>query len=113
MANEIILGTSVLPANECEHEATGELFEAVARHGDLARLDIDRGSLLSDEIGRLHSEGIQIYSRRKVVSCPAGATAAIPASGRHHSPQKTAGAATSARIARCLSAALGRQLRKP
>jgi hypothetical protein len=101
VANGLILATSVLPANAHEHEATKPLLDDVARHGELACLDIDRGYLPSDEVKALYERGIRINSRpwsvankgrytkeafridlrRRLVVCPGGAHATIPENG--------------------------------
>lgn len=102
VANGIILATSLLPANVQEHEATASLLAAVEAHGEVVCLDIDRGYLASDEIGRLHERGVVINSRpwliankgfytkqafhldlrKRVAVCPSGATANIRADGQ-------------------------------
>lgn len=101
VANGVILATSVLPANAREHEATKPLLDDVARHGDLACLDIDRGYLASEEVAALHARGVVINSRpwnvanggyytkeafrfdfgRRLVTCPGGISIDFPANG--------------------------------
>jgi hypothetical protein len=51
------------PANEPEHAALALLSPAVAPHGPLAELLIDRGYLGSPDIGALHARGVTIRAK--------------------------------------------------
>lgn len=102
VANGIIVAATVLPANAREHEATGALLDEAGLHGDVEALDIDRGYLASPRVAELHARGVKISSRpwagtnnglyakdafridlrRKLVTCPAGATARIVPNGK-------------------------------
>jgi hypothetical protein len=101
VAHGFILSTAVLPANDAEHMATEPLLHAVATHGRVAVLDIDRGYLGSPKVVELHRAGVTINSRpwaksnqgrftkyefdidlrRGIVTCPAGKRAIILGSG--------------------------------
>ena len=101
VANGIIVAAAVLPANAREHEATGQLLDEARAHGKVKALDIDRGYLASSRVAELHARGVQITSRpwvvandglytkeafgidlrRRLVTCPAGATTRIVPSG--------------------------------
>lgn len=101
VAHGFILGTAVRPANDAEHVATEQLLSAVARHGQVAVLDIDRGYLGSPFVAELHRDGVAVNSRpwvktnqgrftkydfninlrRGIVTCPAGKQAVILKSG--------------------------------
>jgi hypothetical protein len=101
VANGIIVAATVLPANAREHEATGPLLDEVRAHGKLKALDIDRGYLASPRVAELHARGVEITSRpwvvandglytkeafridlrRRLVTCPAGATTRIVPNG--------------------------------
>ena len=58
------------PANQPEHEVVALLTPAVAAHGPLAELFIDRGYLGSPTIGILHAQGVAI--RAKAWTSPNG-----------------------------------------
>lgn len=101
IANRIVLGTAIEPANRREHEPAAGLLDAARRHGKIRAAQFDRGYLSSPEVPRLHRDGVQIDSRpwRKAndgrftkedfhvdldaggVVCPAGNTARIPPGG--------------------------------
>lgn len=102
IANGFILATAVEPANVPEYEPAARLLDAVARHGSIAVLDIDRGYLASPAVEALHREGAVISSRawrpnphsgfftkeefdidlrKGRVVCPAGESASIFPSG--------------------------------
>lgn len=102
IANNLVLATTVVPANIQEHQAAATLLERVAEHGTVDVVDIDRGYLSSDAIAKLHQEGVTINSkpwvptnkglftkldfdidaRRKLVTCPNGKTARAVDSGK-------------------------------
>jgi len=102
VANRIILAAAVMPANAREHEATGLLIDEARAHGEVTALDIDRGYLASPRIAELHEHGVVIRSRpwvvandglytkeafridlrRRLITCPAGATARIVPNGK-------------------------------
>jgi hypothetical protein len=93
----LVLATAVEPANAREHEPAERLIDAVERHGEVEILDIDRGYLASPAVERLHRAGVTIHSRawamtnhglftkadfridlrRRLVTCPGGASAPI------------------------------------
>lgn len=101
VANGFVVATELLPANKQEHEATASLLAQVAHLGPLARLDIDRGYLASDEVRRLHEAGVEVVSRpwavanhglfpkeafsfdfkRRLIVCPAKRSATLPVNG--------------------------------
>ncbi|HYO96845.1 MAG TPA: IS1182 family transposase, partial [Polyangiaceae bacterium] len=101
-ANNLILATAVEPANVREHEPAERLLTAVAEHGDIEILDIDRGYLPSPAVEALHQAGTVINSRpwaptnkglftkddfridarRRQVTCPNGKTATATDSGK-------------------------------
>jgi hypothetical protein len=60
---DVIVGAIVRPANEPEHEALALLTPALAPHGPLAELLIDRGYLGSAAIGALHARGVAIRAK--------------------------------------------------
>jgi hypothetical protein len=102
IANNLILATTVVPANIQEHQAAPTLLDRVGHHGTIEIVDIDRGYLSSDAIARLHDEGVVINSkpwvptnkglftkldfhidvRRGIVTCPTGKTARTVESGK-------------------------------
>lgn len=102
VAHGLILGTAVKPANVAEHVATEQLLGAVANHGQVAVLDIDRGYLSSPFVADLHRDGVTVNSRpwvktnqgrftkydfkinlrRGIITCPAGKQAVILEGGQ-------------------------------
>jgi len=102
IVDNLILATAVEPANVREHEPAPRLLDAVAKHGDIAILDIDRGYLPSPRIAELFRDGTIINSRpwvptnkglftkddfrinlrRREVTCPNGKTATAVDSGK-------------------------------
>jgi hypothetical protein len=102
IANNLILATAVVPANVQEHAPAARLLDAVAAHGDIQILDIDRGYLSSPAVEALHRNGTTINSRpwamtnrglftkadfridvrRRKVTCPNGKTATAAPSGK-------------------------------
>jgi hypothetical protein len=102
IANGLILGTAVEPANVPEYKPAPRLLDAAERHGNIEILDIDRGYLPSPAVEQKHRDGVLINSRawqvnkhaglytkqdfhidlrRHRVVCPAGKTAQIFPSG--------------------------------
>ncbi len=102
IANGLILGTAVEPANVPEYMPAPRLLAAAERHGHLEILDIDRGYLPSPAVEQKHRDGALINSRawqvnkhsglytkqdfridlrRHRVVCPAGKSAQIFPSG--------------------------------
>lgn len=101
IANGLILGTAVEPANVPEYVPAERLLAVAAKHGALEVVDIDRGYLASPAIEALHRAGTTINSRawqnnnlgfftkgdfridlrRARVECPAGAVAPVLPSG--------------------------------
>jgi hypothetical protein len=101
IANRIVLGTAIAPANRPEHEQMSRLVAAARRNGDIASAYFDRGYLPSSEVAALRSQDVAIHSRAwrsstpgifgkelfqislaaGVVACPAGEIAEISASG--------------------------------
>lgn len=102
IANGLILATKVMPANLQEQAAAAGLLEAVAAHGDIAILDIDRGYLSSPAVEALYRGGTIVHSRpwaptnhgrftkndfridvrRRKVTCPNGITVTATPGGR-------------------------------
>jgi hypothetical protein len=94
---DLIVEAVARPANEPEHAALAALTTAVAPHGSLTELWIDRGYLASPEIPALHTRGVMLHAKPwtvrngerfpkhafairladRVVECPAGQTAPI------------------------------------
>jgi hypothetical protein len=67
---DLIVDAVVRPANHPEHEVVALLTPAVAAHGPLAELFLDRGYLGSPAIGTLHGQGVAI--RAKAWTSPNG-----------------------------------------
>jgi Transposase DDE domain/Transposase domain (DUF772) len=67
---DLIVDAVVRPANQPEHDVVAVLTPAVAAHGSLAELFIDRGYLGSPMIGTLHAQGVAI--RAKAWTSPNG-----------------------------------------
>lgn len=102
IVDDVIVATAVEPANVAEHQPAPRLLAAVATHGDIEVVDIDRGYLASPAIESLHRDGVIIHSRpwvrtnkglftkedfdidirRRRVTCPSGNTVAVPESGK-------------------------------
>lgn len=102
IANRIILGTAVEPANRREHEPAPRLFDAARRHGRIVAAHFDRGYLPSPDVAAMWRDGVEIYSRawgttkpgvfgkshfqicidEGVVACPAGEVTHITPSGQ-------------------------------
>jgi hypothetical protein len=98
VVHDLILSTSVVPANIQEHQATPALLERVARHGEIAVVDIDRGYLASEAVAKLYADGVRINSKpwvptnkgrftkldfdidlkRRLVTCPNGKIEVAP-----------------------------------
>ncbi len=97
--HDLIVDAIARPANEPEHAALAPLEPALARHGALGELAIDRGYLASPRIGPLHASGVTIRAKAwrspnggrfpkqaftidlpgRSVTCPAGHAAPIAA----------------------------------
>lgn len=98
MANRIILGAAVEPANRQEDAPMGRLLSDVRRHGKLRSAHFDRGYLRAPEVVELWRSGVELHSRayrptnlgfftkddfklcldNGAVVCPAGKIALIP-----------------------------------
>lgn len=63
VANKVILGTAVEPANRREHEPVGQLLEAARKHGRVVSAHFDRGYLPSPELAELWRAGAEVRSR--------------------------------------------------
>jgi hypothetical protein len=63
IANRIILGGAVVPANQPEARPTGRLINAARKHGEIAAALADRGYLPAPEIAELWRSGIELRSR--------------------------------------------------
>ena len=63
IANRIILGTAVEPANRREHEPAPRLFNAAHRHGRIVSVHLDRGDLPSPEVAALWRNGVELHAR--------------------------------------------------
>lgn len=101
IANRVILGTAVEPANRKEHEPAGRLLDAARRQGRIISAHFDRGYLSSPELAEMWRNGVVLHSRAwgtskpgifakkdfKIsvdaakVTCPAGKTTHITPSG--------------------------------
>jgi hypothetical protein len=95
---DVIVDAIVRPANEPEHATLAVVLPAIAAHGVLEELFIDRGYLASPAIATLHAAGVTIRAKAWAshngdrypkhafaidltaaqVTCPAGQTVAIP-----------------------------------
>jgi hypothetical protein len=60
---DLIVEAVARPANEPEHTVLATLTAAVARHGLLTDLWMDRGYLASPEIPRLHARGVTLHAK--------------------------------------------------
>jgi hypothetical protein len=94
---DLIVEAVARPANEPEHWVVATLTTAVARHGPLGAVWMDRGYLASPEIPRLHTRGVTLHAKPwtarngdrfpkhafairladRIVECPAHQTAPI------------------------------------
>jgi len=63
IANRLILGTAVEPANRREHEPTPRLLDDARRHGPIRSAHFDRGYLPSPAIAELRTQGVVLHSR--------------------------------------------------
>jgi hypothetical protein len=101
VANHIILGTAVEPANRKEHEPMPQLLDAARQQGSIVSAHFDRGYLPSPEVAKMWRSGIKVHSRAYnstrpgffgkshfeisvddgVVACPAGEVTHISPSG--------------------------------
>jgi hypothetical protein len=101
IANRIILGTAVEPANRREHEPVPRLLEAARRQGRIVSAHFDRGYLPSPDLADMWRNGVAVHSRAwgatkpgiydkshfrilvdaGKVTCPAGKTTHITPSG--------------------------------
>lgn len=63
IANRIILGTAVEPANRAEQFPTGRLLDAARRHGKIRSAHFDRGYLRAPEVAQMWHAGIELHSR--------------------------------------------------
>lgn len=63
IANRIILGGAVEPANQPEARPTGRLIEAARKHGEIAAALADRGYLPAPEVAELWRSGVELRSR--------------------------------------------------
>jgi len=63
IANRIILGGAVEPANQPEARPTGRLLEAARRHGEINAALFDRGYLPAPEVAELWKSGVEVRSR--------------------------------------------------
>lgn len=63
IANRIILGGAVEPANQPEARPTGRLIGVALKHGPIAAALADRGYLPAPEIAELWRSGVEVRSR--------------------------------------------------
>lgn len=63
IANRIILGGAVVPANQPEARPTGRLIDAARKHGEIAAALADRGYLPAPEVAELWRSGVELRSR--------------------------------------------------
>jgi hypothetical protein len=102
IADNLILATTVVPANVQEHAPAARLIEAAAAHGTIEILDIDRGYLSSRAVEALYRAGTLVNSRpwaqtnkgrftksdfridmrRRKVTCPNGVTVTATPGGK-------------------------------
>ena len=62
-APDLIVEAVARPANEPEHAVVATLMTAVARHGTLTDLWMDRGYLASGEVASLHERGVTLHAK--------------------------------------------------
>jgi hypothetical protein len=126
---DLIVEAVARPANEPEHAVLATLTTAVAHHGPLTALWMDRGYLASAEIPVLHARGVTLHAKpwttrngdrfpkhrftirlaERVVECPAQCTAPIlPGRSTVHFAPDTCRAC--ALRARCTTAVGGRSI---
>lgn len=63
IANRIILGGAVEPANQDEGRPTGRLLEAAKGHGQIEAAQFDRGYLRAPEVAELWKAGVELGTR--------------------------------------------------
>ena len=63
IANRIILGAAVEPANRAEDVPTSRLLNDARRHGAVRVAYFDRGYLRAPEIAQMWRKGVELYSR--------------------------------------------------
>jgi hypothetical protein len=63
IANRIILGGAVEPANLSEGRPTGRLLEIAKQHGEIEVAQFDRGYLRAPEVAELWKAGVELRSR--------------------------------------------------
>lgn len=63
VANRIILGGAVVPANQPEARPAGRLLDAAQKHGEVSAALVDRGYLPAPEIAALWKSGVELRSR--------------------------------------------------
>lgn len=63
IANQIILGTAVEPANRSEGVPTGRLLADARRHGPVRAAYFDRGYLRAPEVAQMWRKGVELHSR--------------------------------------------------
>lgn len=63
IANRLILGAAVAPANQPEAAPTGRLLTDARRHGEIQSAHFDRGYLRAPEVAALWRDGIELHSR--------------------------------------------------
>lgn len=63
IANRIILGGAVEPANKSEGLPTGRLLEVARQHGEIEEAQFDRGYLRAPEVADLWRAGVKLRSR--------------------------------------------------
>lgn len=127
LGSKLVVDAVCQPANQAEHEALEPLWPSLAAHGPVRSLSIDRAYLSSPLRGSLKAQGIaiiakpwpwhnrgrfpkeafQIHLNRHEVTCPAGVTVRLRASGhRAQFPASTCGRC--ALQADCTTSARGR-----
>lgn len=63
IANRIILGGAVEPANQSEGRPTGRLLEVAKQHGEIEAALFDRGYLRAPEVAELWKAGVELRTR--------------------------------------------------
>lgn len=112
VVDNLIVATALEPANVREYEPAERLLRVVAKHGDIATVDIDRGYLSSPAVEALHDAGVVINSRpwavgnqgrftkadfrfdlaRRRVTCPAGEATPFTPGGIAYFDRRACGA---------------------
>jgi len=105
----LVADVFVLPANRPEHEAAAPIVTRLKATFDIVQLQIDRGHLPSETVGRLRQQGVEVVSKPPAsrsapgllakedftlnpngttLTCPSGARAPVPPSRQASFPAR-------------------------